>query len=86
MTLRLESGDDTVKSDYFEDAVLLAAGREPYALIEAAVTAAAALSGGARPLRDKQLPPNLDVFGWCSWDRWAGWLAWSLHFQRRASQ
>ncbi|KAI3433391.1 hypothetical protein D9Q98_003207 [Chlorella vulgaris] len=68
MTLRLESGDDTVKSDYFEDAVLLAAGREPYALIEAAVTAAAALSGGARPLRDKQLPPNLDVFGWCSWD------------------
>ena len=69
MTLRMESGDDSVATGFFEDAVLLAAGREPYALIEAAVTAAAARSGGARPLRDKQLPPNLDVFGWCSWDR-----------------
>lgn len=72
VTLRIESGDDAVLGDYFEDAVLLAAGREPYALIEAAVTAAAARSGGARPLREKQLPPNIDVFGWCSWDRW-GW-------------
>lgn len=67
----MESGDDAVMTDYFEDAVLLAAGREPYALVEAAVTAAAARSGGARPLRDKSLPPNIDVFGWCSWDRCA---------------
>lgn len=70
LTLRMESGDDTVAGDFFQDAVLIAAGREPYALIDAAVTAAAALSGGARPLREKRLPPNLDVFGWCSWDRW----------------
>lgn len=69
LTLRMESGDDTVATDFFQDAVLIAAGREPYALIDAAVTAAAALSGGARPLREKRLPPNLDVFGWCSWDR-----------------
>lgn len=68
LTLRMESGDVTVGTDYFDGAVLLAAGREPYALVEAAVTAAAALSGGARPLREKKLPPNLDVFGWCSWD------------------
>ncbi|EFN50448.1 hypothetical protein CHLNCDRAFT_143417, partial [Chlorella variabilis] len=68
MQLRIESGDDAVMADYFDDALLMAAGREPFALVEAAVTAAAALSGGARPLRDKQLPPNLDVFGWCSWD------------------
>ena len=72
MTLRMESGDDAVLGDYFEDAVLLAAAREPYALIEQAVVAAAALSGGAKPLSEKQLPPNLDVFGWCSWDRWVG--------------
>ncbi|KAL4423584.1 hypothetical protein ABPG77_004624 [Micractinium sp. CCAP 211/92] len=64
----MESGDDTVATDFFQDAVLIAARREPYALIDAAVTAAAALSGGARPLREKRLPPNLDVFGWCSWD------------------
>lgn len=69
VTLRMESGDDTVASEYFEDAILMMAGREPYALIEAAVTAAAQRSGGARPLRDKRLPPNINVFGWCSWDR-----------------
>jgi raffinose synthase len=32
------------------------------------VAAAAALSGGAAPLSAKQLPPSLDVFGWCTWD------------------
>jgi raffinose synthase len=69
VTLRMESGDDTVASEYFEDAILMMAGREPYALIEAAVTAAAQRSGGARPLREKRLPPNINVFGWCSWDR-----------------
>jgi raffinose synthase len=34
----------------------------------AGVTAAARLSGGALPLSAKQLPPSLDVFGWCTWD------------------
>ncbi len=24
--------------------------------------------GGARPLREKQLPEMLDTFGWCTWD------------------
>ena len=64
--LRCESGDDAVMTEYFEEAVLVMAGRDPYALIEEAVTAAAARSGGARPLRDKRLPPNIDVFGWCA--------------------
>ena len=48
--------------------MLLAAGTDPFALVEEAVAAAAAISGDARPLRDKRLPPNLDVFGFCSWD------------------
>lgn len=52
----------------FDEAVLLAAGPDPFALVEDAVAAAAARSGGARPLREKRLPPNLDSFGWCSWD------------------
>ena len=25
-------------------------------------------AGGARPLREKQLPEILDMFGWCTWD------------------
>lgn len=64
----MESGSDAVMAERWEHAVAMAAGADPYELIEAAVTAAAALSGGARPLREKRLPPNLDVFGWCSWD------------------
>jgi hypothetical protein len=27
-----------------------------------------AATGGAKPLREKQLPGLLDVFGWCTWD------------------
>lgn len=68
LTLRMESGSEEVKTDHFEEAVLVAAGRDPFMLVEEAVAAAAARSGSARPLREKQLPPNLDVFGWCSWD------------------
>lgn len=71
--LRCESGDDAVLADYFEEMVLVMAGRDPYALVEEAVTEAAARSGGARPLRDKRLPPNIDVFGWCAAaGGWAG--------------
>lgn len=25
-------------------------------------------AGGAKPLREKQVPGLLDVFGWCTWD------------------
>eukprot|EP00887_Chlorella_sp_A99_P005608 scaffold1.g5608.t1 len=64
----MESGAAEIATEQFEEAVLVAAGRDPFMLVEAAVAEAAARSGGARPLRDKQLPPNLDVFGWCSWD------------------
>ena len=30
--------------------------------------AAAALSGSARSRLEKQVPANLDFFGWCTWD------------------
>ena len=69
LILRMESGDPEVATDHYDAAVLLAAGRDPFALVEEAVASAASLSGGARPLRDKVVPPNIDVFGWCSWDR-----------------
>lgn len=59
--LRLESGSSTVMAAGWEDALLVAAGTDPFALVEEAVVAAAALSGGARPLRDKRVPPTLDV-------------------------
>jgi raffinose synthase len=48
--------------------VLVAVGTDPYQLVDAAVSRAAALSGTARPLNEKQVPASLDYFGWCSWD------------------
>lgn len=48
--LRIESGDASVKASKWERALYVAAGNDPYALLDAAVAKAAALSGGAKPL------------------------------------
>ena len=68
IVLRMESGDDAVLGQRWEHALYIAAGLDPYQLVESAVAGAAALSGSSKPLREKQLPPTLDVFGWCTWD------------------
>lgn len=68
MYLHIESGDDMVIGSEWPRAVLLASGPDPYALVDLAVPEAASLSGGALPLKQKRLPPSIDVFGWCSWD------------------
>ena len=53
---------------FVADALLVAAGDDPFALVEESVIAAAKLSGGAKPLRDKHVPATADGFGWCTWD------------------
>jgi len=68
LLIRVESGSDEVIGSSWGATLLLAAGTDPYALVDAGVAAAAALSGGARPRRAKRLPASLDVFGWCTWD------------------
>ncbi|KAK2077213.1 hypothetical protein QBZ16_004847 [Prototheca wickerhamii] len=68
LSLRIESGDNSVRSASWRHALLVAAGTDPYALLESAVAAAARRSGRAKPLQAKSLPPHLDSFGWCSWD------------------
>ena len=68
MAIRIESGDENVRGARWEAALYVAAGRDPYALVEAAVAEAAKLSGGAKPRTAKCLPPALDDFGWCTWD------------------
>jgi raffinose synthase len=47
---------------------MVAAGRDPYHLVDAGVAAAAAMSGGAKPRALKRMPASLDGFGWCTWD------------------
>ncbi len=66
--LRMESGDPTVLGSKWENSLYIAAGSDPFTLIEKAVAAAAKLSGGAQQRQDKQQPDSLNWFGWCTWD------------------
>ena len=50
------------------NALYLAAGTDPYELVDKAVAAAAKLSGTSKARQDKALPEVVDVFGWCTWD------------------
>eukprot|EP01025_Chloroclados_australasicus_P016278 TRINITY_DN1809_c0_g2_i5.p1 TRINITY_DN1809_c0_g2~~TRINITY_DN1809_c0_g2_i5.p1 ORF type:complete len:344 (+),score=49.98 TRINITY_DN1809_c0_g2_i5:4-1035(+) len=68
LILRVDSGDKTVKGNTFSRALFVGAGRDPFELVERGMSAAAYLSGGAKPLKEKALPDTLDYFGWCTWD------------------
>lgn len=48
--LRIESGDASAKSDSWDQALYIAAGGDPFALLDTAIAKAAAMSGGAKPL------------------------------------
>jgi raffinose synthase len=68
LLLRMESGDDSVLGERWQSGLYVAAGNDPFELVDSAVAAAAAISGDAKPRVEKHLPPTLDVFGWCTWD------------------
>lgn len=68
LILRMDSGDEAVKGSHWDNALYLAAGWDPYQLVELGVAGSAALSGTAKPRTQKKLPASLDVFGWCTWD------------------
>ena len=50
LSLRIESGDAAVKASKWERVLYIAAGSDPFALLDAAIAKAAALSGSAKPL------------------------------------
>ncbi|BDA43643.1 probable galactinol-sucrose galactosyltransferase 2 [Coccomyxa sp. Obi] len=66
--LRVESGDESVAASHWGGVLLVAAGTDPYDLVDSAVAAAAQLSGGAKPRLSKQQPDFVGSFGWCTWD------------------
>lgn len=66
--LRVESGDESVAASHWGGVLLVAAGTDPYDLVDSAVAAAAQLSGGAKPRMSKQQPEFVGSFGWCTWD------------------
>ncbi len=68
LMLRVDSGNADVRTDRWDNLLYIAAGRDPYDLVQRSVVAAARLSGGARSLQEKQIPPSIDYFGWCTWD------------------
>lgn len=68
LVLRIDSGNTDVRTDRWDNLLYIAAGSNPYELVQRSVAAAARLSGGAKPLREKTVPPSVDYFGWCTWD------------------
>jgi len=68
LVLRLESGDENVKGKQWNAVLYMAAGWDPYSLLDRAIVSAARLSGGARARTEKTVPESLDAFGWCTWD------------------
>jgi len=52
----------------FTDVLLAARGRDPFALIEAAIAAAATHLKSFRPRRQKTFPPLFENLGWCTWE------------------
>ena len=50
LRLRIESGDASVKATKWERTLYVAAGSDPFVLLDNAIARAAALSGGAKPL------------------------------------
>lgn len=66
--VRVESGRSATAASRWSQVLYLAVGKDPFALVNRAISRAAFLSGGARPREDKVAPPLLDLFGWCTWD------------------
>ncbi|KAL4457682.1 hypothetical protein ABPG75_012547 [Micractinium tetrahymenae] len=66
--LRIESGAADVSTGSWRSALLVAAGNDPFELVDRAVAAAARLSGTSKPRSEKEVPGSADVFGWCTWD------------------
>ncbi|KAL4442956.1 hypothetical protein ABPG77_008447 [Micractinium sp. CCAP 211/92] len=68
LRLRIESGAAEVTATSWRSALLVAAGSDPFKLVDGAVAAAARLSGTSKPRGEKEVPGSADVFGWCTWD------------------
>jgi len=68
LSLWLESGDPEERDLTISTSLLIAAGSDPFKLLERAFAAVADRTGTFRVRSAKPLPPSLDVFGWCTWD------------------
>ena len=64
----MQSGDPDVHSDTMANMMYVAAGDNPFALLDSAMGAVSARLGSFEVASAKATPPELDEFGWCTWD------------------
>ena len=71
LELVAESGDPATVTDQIVG-LFVAAGSDPYALLEQAARSVVARMGTGRLRREKPLPAFAGHFGWCTWDAFYG--------------
>jgi len=71
LELVAESGDPATVTDQIVG-LFVAAGPDPYALLEQAARSVMAHLGTGRLRTEKPLPAFADKFGWCTWDAFYG--------------
>jgi len=68
VSLRVESGDSKVDSNFVRDIAFVAVGKNPYDLIHHSMAAASDRMKTFKLRKHKAFPASLDSFGWCTWD------------------
>uniref|UniRef100_A0A0E0KRY9 galactinol--sucrose galactosyltransferase n=1 Tax=Oryza punctata TaxID=4537 RepID=A0A0E0KRY9_ORYPU len=63
-----ESGDPEVQTSEAVDAVFINSGDNPFKLMKESIKMLSKIKGTFRHIEDKEIPANLDWFGWCTWD------------------
>lgn len=64
----IESGDPDVQTMEALDAVFISSGDNPFKLMKESIKMVSKIKGTFSHIEDKEIPSNLDWFGWCTWD------------------
>ncbi|WVZ86141.1 hypothetical protein U9M48_032974 [Paspalum notatum var. saurae] len=64
----IESGDPGVQTMEAVDAVFISSGDNPFKLMKESIKIVSKIKGTFSHIEDKEIPSNLDWFGWCTWD------------------
>ncbi|GJN27258.1 hypothetical protein PR202_gb15264 [Eleusine coracana subsp. coracana] len=63
-----ESGDPEVQTTEAVEAVFINSGDNPFKLLKESIKTLSKIKGTFAHIEDKEIPANLDWFGWCTWD------------------
>ena len=68
LVAQVQSGCRDVKTHTMDSALYVGVGASPYKLLHTAFGAVSERLGTFEVVSKKQVPADLDVFGWCTWD------------------